>query len=203
MKRSTVQKTAVGVRLALILGVTTLCLYKFVVVKLQAAGALDRSISEASVQVENDLRVLESAKRLLAIELREHKDWESRVLEAMPPRPEINEVLQAVARVADESGLRTLGSYADSELPLEEDADEKKRKRKKKNETEYRRIPIHVEVTGSWMQVAAFVERLRSLPRQVRVDSIEVSRRDEFFPQVYAQVVMNAFYANVPVDGDR
>ena len=69
MKRSTVQKTAVGVRLALILGVTTLCLYKFVVVKLQAAGALDRSISEASVQVENDLRVLESAKRLLAIEV--------------------------------------------------------------------------------------------------------------------------------------
>lgn len=198
MKRSTVTNAAVGIRIALILIATVGCLYKLVIVKMNRAAELDRSIASVSSEVDTNLRALKSARRLLEIERREHSDWSNRVLESIPLEPRQNELLDVLNRVASDVGLKVLNSYASDEQEL--GADGKKNKNAKKDR--FYRIPITVEVTGGWIQMATYLRSIRELPRQVKITEFSMSRRDEFFPKSYARVSIDAFYC-APADSSK
>jgi len=189
MKRSTIARTTLSVRLGLIVLVTAFCLYQFVLVKLRKSADLDRKIDQLSTEVETNLRVLKSARRLLEIERREHRDWEAKVLARIPTKPAVNEILGDLDEAAAETGLRLVHSSAGPEEELEG-----RSRPGEPDPSRFFRIPLEVEVTGAWSQVAAYLQRLRELPRETRFAGIDISRKEEFFPHCYARIELEAYH---------
>jgi Tfp pilus assembly protein PilO len=186
MKRSTLTRLWLGLRLSAILVVTFACLYQFILANIAVSADLDRSIAEIASEVDTQLHVLKSARRLLEIEENDHKEWEASVLDSIPREPQVNEILDLLSRQAQDAGLRLLNSYAEHEEPIEEE--------RKGQKIHYIRIPVLVEVVGSWPDLAAYLDRIREIPRKTRFSSLEVSRKDEFFPNCHGEIRLDVFY---------
>lgn len=193
MKRSTLARAGVAIRLSIILAATGFCLYNFVIVKMNRAAELDTQIDVLSTEVESSLRILKSGRRLLAIEEERHREWEREVLAAIPEEYDANEVLEDVGRAAVDVGLKILISNASEPSPEVSETDARSKK-KSKDVLPIYRVPINVEVTGQWSQIAIYLKRLRELPRQLRIKSVRVQRRNEFFPALYAKITLESFY---------
>ncbi len=190
MKRSTLARAGVAIRLSVILLTTVFCLYNFVIVKMNHASELDTQIEKLSTEVESSLRILKSGRRLLAIEEEQHREWEREVLAAIPEEYDANEVLEDVGRAAVDVGLKILISNASDPSPELDESD----KKKNASALPIYRVPINVEVSGRWSQIAVYLKRLRELPRQLRIKSVRVQRRNEFFPALYAKITLESFY---------
>ena len=187
MKRSTIARTTLSVRLALILVLTLGFLYNFVLVKLTKSATLDEQIEEVSEKVDMDLKLLGSARKLLEIEQREHMEWEESVLTKIPLDPQQNEILDRLNQLASEVGLRTLNSYADGEEELE-------KARGWSAKDKFYRTPVTIEVAGSFAQVASFVSRIAEMPRTAKLKRIRIERRDEFFPGSSGKISLDIFH---------
>ncbi|MCA9774237.1 MAG: type 4a pilus biogenesis protein PilO, partial [Myxococcales bacterium] len=82
-----------------------------------------------------------------------------RVLNQLPNRAEIPNLMRAITEVGEESGLEFVRFRPASEAPKEF----------------YAAVPVELEVIGGYHQIATFFDRVGKLPRIVTISDIDIS----------------------------
>ena len=187
MKRSTSNRMLLSARMAIIGIGIGFGFFQFVLIKVNQSSDLDQSITEVSEEMNRSLEELKSGRPILEVQAPQYRDWEEEVLSGVPSEPHVNEYLGQVNQEAARREIKVLSSYAELEIEIESD-------RRADSPAVYYRIPMSFELAGDWVNLAEFLQQLKSHPRRVRFNSVSFQRKEEFFPLCHAKVHLEVYY---------
>ncbi len=181
------RRAAMALRIVLIFGSLFSFGYFVVRPKLLALAAIDRDVTLREAQA---ARKRADFARVQRFHEKEEKDVERReqaLKAAVPPKGSsgISDILDATATACR---LQVVECRVLEPLVQLEPAPEGSGDR-------YYRVPIEAELRGRYKEVPAFLEKVATDERAIRLEGIEVFRDEAIFPDVKIKIRMRSFFA--------